>query len=111
MTTDIYDDAERQNSQLDQTVSSLHLSLDAGAFRRVYLSLQVLIPCLSQTNTFASFANSFLRTTTNSARTFANSSGVKQYKLTLYIIGGFVLVWLLWKLGAARWTRDGTGAP
>ncbi|CDZ96986.1 BET1 [Phaffia rhodozyma] len=82
VTTDIYNDAERQNLQLDQTA-----------------------------NTFETFTTSFLRTTTNSARTFANSSGVKQYKLTLYIAGAFVGVFLLWKMGIAHWGREPEGPP
>ena len=60
----------------------------------------------SQTNTFTSFTSSFLRTTTNSARTFANTSGIKQYRLTLYIVAGFVGVWFLWKIGASHWGRE-----
>jgi hypothetical protein len=64
------------------------------------------IDAFLQTDTFANFTTSFVRTTTNSARTFANTSGLKQYKLTFYIVAGFVGVWVLWKLGASHWGRE-----
>lgn len=70
--------------------------------------------CLSQANSFGAFGTSFTRTTANSARTFANSSGIKQYKVTIYTVAAIVGVWLLFKLGAAHWGREkanGSGAP
>lgn len=52
---------------------------------------------LAQTSdSFDSFSNQLTRTSNHFSRTIAQ--GARQHRLTLYIVGGFVGLWLLYKL-------------
>lgn len=106
MTTDIYSDAERQNTQLDDAVRPLRQSTAVSLHVKASpLTDHAASDPLPQANSFTAFGTSFARTTTNSARTFANSSGVKQYKVTLYTVAAIVGLWLIIKIGASHWGR------
>ncbi|PWN47933.1 hypothetical protein IE53DRAFT_223070 [Violaceomyces palustris] len=45
---------------------------------------------------FDNFSSSLARTSNHFSRTIVN--GARQHRLTLYIVAGFVALWLLWRL-------------
>ncbi|KIM33197.1 hypothetical protein M408DRAFT_325997 [Serendipita vermifera MAFF 305830] len=71
VTTDIYDDVERQNLMLDDT-----------------------------SNSFTSFAGSLANSTKHFTRAFG---GTKTWRIILYVCGGLVALWILWKLIGVFW--------
>ncbi|KZT07346.1 uncharacterized protein LAESUDRAFT_699286 [Laetiporus sulphureus 93-53] len=73
VTTDIYDDVERQNTTLDET-----------------------------RNSFASFGASLVQSSRRASQAFGiGSGGVKQWRTIGYCIAAFVALWILWKV--FRW--------
>ncbi|KAI0690970.1 hypothetical protein BC835DRAFT_1252953, partial [Cytidiella melzeri] len=70
VTTDIYDDVERQNFSLDETVRRLR-------------------------NTFSSFGDSLSQSARRASQAFGlGQGGVKQWRLIGYCVVGFLGVWL-----------------
>ncbi|KAG6332896.1 hypothetical protein ID866_6192 [Astraeus odoratus] len=80
ITTDIYDDAERQNLTLDDT-----------------------------NNAFSSLSSSLSHSSRRAAQAFglSGTGGVRQSRIILYTIGGFLFLWLLWKTRSIWWTSAG----
>lgn len=98
VTTDIYDDAERQNLTLDDTVSSSGLACPfscALSFR--------------QGNTFSSFSAQLSQSSRRAAQAFglAGAGGVRQTRIIMYIVGGFLALWLLWSTKGFWWGSSG----
>jgi len=69
VTTDIYDDVERQNLTLDET-----------------------------SNSFSSFGTSLAQSSQRAARAFGLNGGVKQWKFILYCASFLVGLWLVWRI-------------
>ncbi|EJU03847.1 hypothetical protein DACRYDRAFT_64932 [Dacryopinax primogenitus] len=76
VTTDIYDEAERGNTHLDETI-----------------------------NTFASFRTSLSQSANRAARALGLRSNISQFRMILYVVGAIVLLWVLWKIFAWFWWR------
>ncbi|KAI5119582.1 hypothetical protein M0805_006467 [Coniferiporia weirii] len=69
VTTDIYQDVERQHLTLDET-----------------------------SNAFTSFGSSLSQSSQRAARAFGLSGGVKQWRNILYCVGIVVGLWLTWRI-------------
>lgn len=82
VTTDIYDDAERQNRMLDDT-----------------------------NDTFSSLGASLSHSSRRVAHAFGLSStgGVRQTRIITYVVGGFLLLWITWTTRGFWWgsAQDG----
>ncbi|KAI6096889.1 hypothetical protein EDD16DRAFT_1670829 [Pisolithus croceorrhizus] len=82
VTTDIYDDAERQNRMLDDT-----------------------------NDTFSSLSASLSHSSRRVAHAFGLSStgGVRQTRIIAYVVGGFLLLWMVWRVRGFWWgsAKDG----
>ncbi|KAH0828746.1 hypothetical protein J3R83DRAFT_3169, partial [Lanmaoa asiatica] len=80
VTTDIYDDAERQNLTLD----------DTG-------------------NTFSSFSSQLSHSSRRAAQAFgfAGAGSVRQTRIIMYIVGGFLTFWFLWMTKGLWWGSSG----
>lgn len=80
VTTDVYDDAERQNLILD----------DTG-------------------NAFSSLTGSLSHSSRRAAQAFGLSTtgGVRQTRIVVYIVGGTLLLWVMWKTGGYWWSSAG----
>ncbi|KAH7930230.1 hypothetical protein BV22DRAFT_992236, partial [Leucogyrophana mollusca] len=76
VTTDIYDDAERQNLTLD----------DTG-------------------NAFTSFGTSLAQSSRRAGQAFGLSGhgGIRQTRIILYIVAGFLALWIMWKMSGFWW--------
>ncbi|KAF8444087.1 hypothetical protein L210DRAFT_961791 [Boletus edulis BED1] len=70
ITTDIYDDTERQNLTLDETG-----------------------------NSFSSFSSQLSHSSRRAAQAFglAGAGGVRQTRIIMYVVVGFLSLWLLWR--------------
>ncbi|OCH87526.1 hypothetical protein OBBRIDRAFT_796128 [Obba rivulosa] len=81
VTTDIYDDAERQNLMLDES-----------------------------SNTFQSFGASLMQSSRRASQAFGlGPGGVKQWRLIGYCVAALVGLWILWKL--VWWWRPVSPSP
>ncbi|KAI6010407.1 hypothetical protein BKA83DRAFT_4402973 [Pisolithus microcarpus] len=82
VTTDIYDDAERQNRMLDDT-----------------------------NDTFSSLGASLSHSSRRVAHAFGLSStgGVRQTRIIAYVVGGFLALWITWTTRGFWWgsAQDG----
>ncbi|KAF8416122.1 hypothetical protein L210DRAFT_3463103 [Boletus edulis BED1] len=81
ITTDIYDDTERQNLTLDETG-----------------------------NSFSSFSSQLSHSSRRAAQAFglAGAGGVRQTRIIMYVVVGFLSLWLLWRtkgFGGVRTAR------
>ncbi|KAF8548863.1 hypothetical protein OG21DRAFT_1422321 [Imleria badia] len=76
VTTDIYDDAERQNLTLD----------DTG-------------------NTFSSFSAQLSHSSRRAAQAFglSGAGGARQTRIIMYVVGGLFALWLLWRMQGFWW--------
>ncbi|KAG8950239.1 hypothetical protein FRC04_007873 [Tulasnella sp. 424] len=82
ITIDIHDDSQRQNNMLD----------DSG-------------------NIFNSFGSGLSASAQRAGRAFGIApGGTKQMRIIMYSVGGFVLLWLLWKT-SGWWWWSGATAP
>ncbi|OAX38619.1 hypothetical protein K503DRAFT_770284 [Rhizopogon vinicolor AM-OR11-026] len=79
VTTDIYDDAERQHLTLD----------DTG-------------------NAFSSLSTSLSQSSRRAAQAFglSGAGGVRQMRIIMYTVGGFLALWLVWKTKGIWWASD-----
>ncbi|KIM60120.1 hypothetical protein SCLCIDRAFT_16395 [Scleroderma citrinum Foug A] len=80
VTTDIYDDAERQNLTLDNT-----------------------------NDAFSSLSSSLSHSSRRAAQAFGLSGpgGVRQMRIIMYTVSGILLLWVLWKLKGFWWPSSG----
>ncbi|KAG2121970.1 hypothetical protein DEU56DRAFT_833022 [Suillus clintonianus] len=79
VTTDIYDDAERQHLTLD----------DTG-------------------NAFSSFSTSLAQSSRRAAQAFglSGAGGIRQTRIIMYIVGCFLALWLVWKTTGIWWPSE-----
>ncbi|KAF8532556.1 hypothetical protein JB92DRAFT_2802652 [Gautieria morchelliformis] len=77
VTTDIYDDVERQNS-----------TIPTG-------------------NTFTTFAGSLAQSSRRAAHAFGSTGSLKQYRLLVLIVGAVVGLWILWYFIGWVWLSSG----
>ncbi|EGN94467.1 hypothetical protein SERLA73DRAFT_188375 [Serpula lacrymans var. lacrymans S7.3] len=78
VTTDIYDDAERQNLTLDDT-----------------------------SNSFSSFGATLSQSSRRASQAFGlGPGGVKQTRIIFYIVGGVIGLWILYKLSGFWWSSS-----
>ncbi|KAF8547024.1 hypothetical protein OG21DRAFT_971992 [Imleria badia] len=98
VTTDIYDDAERQNLTLDDAVSSSSPACPLSC-----------VMTFGQGNTFSSFSSQLSHSSRRAAQAFglAGAGGVRQTRIIMYVVGGFVAFWLLWKTKGFWWGSSG----
>lgn len=62
-----------------------------------------------QGNIFNSFASGLSSSAQRAGRAFGTTpGGTKQMRIILYSVGGFVLVWLLWKTSGWWWWSSAT---
>ncbi|KAI9573055.1 hypothetical protein HD554DRAFT_2013778 [Boletus coccyginus] len=80
VTTDIYDDAERQNQTLD----------DTG-------------------NSFSSFSSQLSNSSRRAAQAFglAGAGGVRQMRIIMYVVSGFLALWIVWRTISFGWGSSG----
>ncbi|KIJ16117.1 hypothetical protein PAXINDRAFT_76058 [Paxillus involutus ATCC 200175] len=80
ITTDIYDDAERQNLTLDDS-----------------------------SNAFSTFSSQLSHSSHRAAQAFglSGAGGVRQTRIIMYVVGGFFALWLLWKTKGIWWVSSG----
>ncbi|KAG8221455.1 hypothetical protein J3R82DRAFT_1661, partial [Butyriboletus roseoflavus] len=80
VTTDIYDDAEHQNLTLD----------DTG-------------------NAFSSISSQLSHSSRRAAQAFGfvGAGGVRQTRIIMYVVGGFLALWLLWRTKGLWWGSSG----
>ncbi|KAG2067712.1 hypothetical protein BDR04DRAFT_1129514 [Suillus decipiens] len=79
VTTDIYDDAERQHLTLD----------DTG-------------------NAFSSLSTSLSQSSRRAAQAFglSGAGGVRQTRIIMYIVGSFLALWVVWKMKDLWWASE-----
>ncbi|KAI6102542.1 hypothetical protein EV401DRAFT_2276098 [Pisolithus croceorrhizus] len=96
VTTDIYDDAERQNRMLDDTALT---------------PSSPLLIFTKQNDTFSSLSASLSHSSRRVAHAFGLSStgGVRQTRIIAYVVGGFLLLWMVWRVRGFWWgsAKDG----
>ncbi|KAF8526372.1 hypothetical protein JB92DRAFT_2700551 [Gautieria morchelliformis] len=85
----IYDDVERQNSTLDETVS------DSDAIQ------------YSHWKTFTTFAGSLAQSSQRAAHAFGSTGSLKQYCLLVLIVGAVVGLRILWYFIGWVWPSSG----
>ncbi|KAI0343362.1 hypothetical protein BDW22DRAFT_1329477 [Trametopsis cervina] len=95
VTTDIYDDVERQNLSLDDTVPRPHCSSFPP-----------------QRNTFTSFGDSLSQSARRAGQAFGlGQGGVKQWRLIAYCAIGFLGMWITLKIMWAWWPSSPPPQP
>ncbi|KAJ8593319.1 hypothetical protein M405DRAFT_731612 [Rhizopogon salebrosus TDB-379] len=79
VTTDIYEDVERQHLTLDDTGSA-----------------------------FSSLSTSVSQSSRRAAQAFglSGAGGVRQMRIIMYTVGGFLALWLVWKTSGIWWASE-----